>query len=110
MFHGTDLERGMEATKVGFIDSHKFVFNKQMPNEKQVSLQTDFYDNAGQAFTIQRFIVRSGCSSVYANLVGTELTPRLLRQLANELEQFGKNLSNTEMVWSSHGKIDTHDC
>lgn len=66
---------------------HHFVFNKKDNGGEALELITKFYDNGdGEIFTNQEIKLNSYGNSASIELCGVEITPDLLRELANRLE------------------------
>lgn len=69
------------------VKRHVFDFSPGTNGGESLTLTTDFYDNGDKdAYMNQEFSLQSYCNSASFQLVGTPLTPGLLRKLANELE------------------------
>lgn len=70
---------------------HIFVFNKEDNGGEALILKTEFFDNGDGGkegiYTNQKLILSSYCNSASFDLHGVALTPEILRQLADELEQ-----------------------
>ena len=77
------------------IKTHTFVVNPSDNSGEHLSVVTKFIPNGdkGVVFTNHTIALQSYCNSATIDL-GTELTPQVLRQLANELEK-----AKTEAVW-----------
>lgn len=70
------------------VGQHSFTFNQNNNSGEEVSLDTTMYDNGdGVIYYNQEISLQSYCNSASINLVGTQITPNMLRQLANELEK-----------------------
>lgn len=66
---------------------HNFVFNPKDNGGESLSLLTKFIDNGdGEIYTNQELSLQSYCNSASFTLIGVQITPDLLRKLANELE------------------------
>tara|TARA_B100000941_G_C28263956_1_gene427997 strand:+ start:334 stop:654 length:321 start_codon:yes stop_codon:yes gene_type:complete len=83
----------MSDRKLG---QHTFVFNKKDNGGEHLSLHTTFYDNGDSKiglppeqciYTVQELTLQSYCNSVVLNLHGASITPQILRDLANELDE-----------------------
>ena len=83
----------MSDRKLG---QHTFVFNKKDNGGEHLSLHTAFYDNGDSKiglppeqciYTVQELTLQSYCNAVTLNLHGASITPQILRDLANELEE-----------------------
>ena len=69
------------------LNRHVFLFNPEDNGDSSVTLMTENYaDGEGGSFTIQEFSLQSCANSASIHL-GTEITPRQLRRLADELEK-----------------------
>jgi hypothetical protein len=74
------------------LDRHTFVFNEHDSGGESLSITTEFYANGDPitekegVYTNQTLSLQSYCNSASFNLMGANITPDLLRQLANELE------------------------
>ena len=67
---------------------HVFEFNPNDNGGENLSLTTIMLDNgAKEIYYNQELTLCSYCNSATFNLVGSPLTPDLLRKLANELEK-----------------------
>ena len=66
-----------------------FVFNKRDNGGEALMLTTTFVDNGDPEpgiYTNQQLTLNSYCNSASFNLSGASITPKILRELANELE------------------------
>jgi hypothetical protein len=71
------------------VGRHVFVFNPKDNGGESLMLITDYFDNGDDnkfLFTNQELTLQSYCNSATLQLMGANLTPAVLRQLANELE------------------------
>lgn len=71
------------------VKTHNFTFNKIQNGGESVSLETTICHNGDGPdgiFYRQKLKLQSYCNSASMELVGSPLTPDLLRQLAHELE------------------------
>lgn len=67
---------------------HSFMFNEDDNSGEGVLLDTIMYDNGdGVIYYNQEISLQSYCNSASINLIGVQITPDRLRQLANELEK-----------------------
>ena len=66
---------------------HVFCFNEEDNGGEAVMLTTDFFANGdpGVVYMNQEFELQSYCNSASITLCGAQLTPELLRKLADEL-------------------------
>jgi hypothetical protein len=71
------------------IHKHVFVFNKRDNGGESLSLETKYIPNGdrGGFFTNQTLVLNSYCNSASFELIGAQLSPKLLRQLADQLEK-----------------------
>lgn len=80
-----------EVMAKGCYGSHSFSFNEKDNGGEQFCLQTDIYDNGDDEkdsfFLNQELTLCSYGNSATFNLSGVQLTPELLRKLANELDE-----------------------
>lgn len=69
---------------------HSFIFNKKDNGGESLSLTTSYYDNGDGpvkgCYTDQELTLQSYGNSATFNFSGIQITPNLLRELANELE------------------------
>ncbi len=73
-----------------FLTRHTFIFNKQDNGGEQLAFVSEVYDQGEGPTSIyltQKIILNSYCNEVVIKLNGFTITPDLLRQLADELEQ-----------------------
>jgi hypothetical protein len=71
---------------------HCFVFNKNSNGGESVSLDTDFWESeVGDISTTHSFSLQSYLNSAQITF-GGQITPELLRQLADELEAMKNTL------------------
>ena len=82
------------------LGKHSFTFGKENGGEALV-LTTDFYcytDKDGkfedEVITSQKLTLHSYCNAATFELIGIQLRPEALRQLANELESFSLQTKN----------------
>lgn len=76
------------------VGTHVFCFNEKNNGGEALSLKTKVYDNGDKENNIyfeQTITLQSYCNSASFNLVGAQITPSLLRELANQLECFCNN-------------------
>lgn len=68
---------------------HQFVFNKHDGGGEALWLTTKVYSNGdpGGIYLNQDLVLQSYCNSATFNLVGAQVTPELLRELANQLDE-----------------------
>jgi hypothetical protein len=83
------------------LSTHVFVFNKRDNGGESLMLTTKFIANGDDitenegVYINQELTLQSYSNSASFNLVGCNITPEILRQLANELEvEKNKILSN----------------
>ena len=83
------------------LSTHVFVFNKGDNGGESLMLTTKFIANGDDItenegiYINQELNLQSYCNSASLNLFGCNITPEILRQLANELEvEKNKILSN----------------
>ena len=77
------------------LKTHTFVFDKDIGEE--LSLITKVYDNGdGELFTNQELSLQAECSSASLNLFSIEITPEILRKLADELDETISNCRTTD--------------
>ena len=71
------------------LNTHHFVFNPKDHSDEQINIQTDFYHNGDPngIFTNQCITMQSCCNHASMHLYGCQITPQILRHLADELEQ-----------------------
>ncbi len=71
------------------IHKHVFVFNKGVNGGESLRLETEYIPNGdpGELFTNQKLRLSSYENEASFTLVGAQLSPKLLRQLADELEK-----------------------
>lgn len=72
------------------VTTHRFSFNPFDNGGEQIYLITKVYDNGDEKDNIyfnQELKLQSYCNSASFNLVGAVLTSKLLRQMADEMEQ-----------------------
>ena len=72
------------------VGEHCFVFNPEDNGGESLSLTTKIFDNGDDKRNIylnQELSLQSYGNSVTLNLYGANLTPKNLRELANELEK-----------------------
>lgn len=80
-----------------FLTRHVFIFNKQDNGGEQLSLVTEFYDQGDgptSIYSTQKIFLNSYCNEVVINLHGFSITPVMLRQLADEMEEVIKQCQN----------------
>lgn len=80
-----------------FLTRHVFIFNKQDNSGEQLSLVTEFYDQGDgptSVYSTQKIFLNSYCNEVVINLHGFTITPDMLRQLADEMEEAMKQCQN----------------
>ncbi len=70
------------------IETHTFVINPSDNSGEHLSIKTKFTPNGDPDTVVMshNITLQSYCNSISFNLHGTQLTPKILRQLANELE------------------------
>ena len=67
---------------------HVYCFNEEDNGGEQLILTTIVYDDkVGGIFFNQELTLGSYCNSASFNLTGAQITPKLLRELANQLEE-----------------------
>lgn len=70
------------------IHTHVFNLSPKTNGGEALVLTTDFFDNGdNEPLLRQKLTLNSYCNTASFNLEGTILTPKLLRKLANELEE-----------------------
>lgn len=72
------------------VTTHRFSLNPFDNSGEQIYLITKVYDNGDEKDNIyfnQELKLQSYCNSASFNLVGAVLTSKLLRQMADEMEQ-----------------------
>jgi hypothetical protein len=78
--------------KEALLKTHYFCFNTDTNSGEGITLTTKFFANGDKitqekgVFVNQELRLQSYCNDAVLNLVGCNLTPAILRQLANELE------------------------
>jgi len=77
------------------LDTHTFTLNKNANGGEQVFIITTYYDN-GDGIPDGIYTQHEICLNSYGNTasiyLGCQITPELLRQLANELDVARNNL------------------
>lgn len=70
------------------VKTHTFIINPSENSGEQLSLCTEFIPNGdpGVVFTNQSITLQSYCNCTTISLFGAQITPEILRQLANELD------------------------
>jgi len=69
------------------IKVHVFNFSPDENSGESLYLETKFFRNEdGEVFTNQELTLHSHCKSASMNLSGIQITPEILRNLADELE------------------------
>lgn len=69
------------------ISKHTFVFNPNDNGGEGLDLITHFIDNGvEEVYTHQELVLNSYCNCAIFNLMGAQITPENLRELANQLE------------------------
>lgn len=70
------------------VGTHNFVFNEKDSGNESLILSTKFIANGFRngIYVNQQLTLNSYCNSASFNLMGSLLTPDILRKLANELE------------------------
>lgn len=82
------------------IKKHVFEFDTEINSGEGLTLVTEFYANGDPitenngVYMNQYLTLQSYCNSVTFNLIGIQLTPEKLRQLANELERERQSIKN----------------
>lgn len=81
------------------LNTHIFVFNKRDNGGEQLCLKTTFFHNGdktlpGCCFTNQEIELMSYCNAASIKLVGCQITPEILRKLADELEVAREEATN----------------
>ena len=69
------------------LKSHTFCFNPKDNGGEAVTLKTDFAGNEDDIYTTQTLTLNSYGNSASFELGNGQLTPKTLRELANQLEQ-----------------------
>lgn len=68
--------------------AHRFTFNKNDHSDEQLHLITEFFNNGdGEIFGNQELKLQSCCNHTSFCLFSFQLTPEVLRELANELDK-----------------------
>lgn len=103
MFSSADVKQGLVKTD-DELDQHRFSFNPKDNGGERLSLITKFYWNGDLPdkdcwYTNQELRLKSYCNSASFNLSGVQITPAVLRKLADELEQKQKGVQ--EKVFGS---------
>lgn len=79
-----------EKTISKILHRHTFSFDPKNNGGESLTLVTEFIDNGDNndhsIFTNQKLTLNSYCNSASFNFNGIQITPEILRQLANELE------------------------
>lgn len=70
-------------------DNLSFVFNPEDNGGESLTLTTQFFNNGdpGEVYMNQELSLQSYCNSASINLVGVQVTPDSLRELANLLDK-----------------------
>jgi hypothetical protein len=81
-----------------FFHQHSFNFAPKEPGGESLCLFTHFYDNGDRTpvgiYTNQKIVLNSYSSSASINLCGFQITPDVLRKLADELEEARETAAN----------------
>ena len=81
-----------------FLNKHVFNFDNTKNGGEAFMFETEFFDNGdGELFTNQTITLMSYTNSASFHLVGTQITPEKLRNLANQLER-SRNSAKPSMV------------
>lgn len=79
------------SNKAKELKYHRFVLNPRANGGESLTLHTTFIDNGdpgpGGIFTNQRLTLQSYNNAASLELYGAQITPDVLRKLANELER-----------------------
>lgn len=75
------------------IARHTFAFNDKNNGGEQFIITTKVYDNDDSIYTNQELTLYSYENSASFNLSGAQITPQLLRELANQLDEFKAKLT-----------------
>jgi len=72
------------------ISEHHFTFNPKDNGGESLTLSTEFIDNGDDGeegiYTNHKLTLHSYCNAAHFELCGISITPELLRELANQLE------------------------
>lgn len=71
------------------VGTHVFNLTPTSNGGESILMTTKLYDNGdGEHYYSQELTLHSYCNAANFELVGSPLTPRMLRELANELDSF----------------------
>lgn len=90
-------ENGAKMIRDNILGNHRFTFNKHDNGGEHLILKTTFIDNGDKEnniYTNQELVLCSYCNEASFKLIGIQLTPELLRKLADELEAEKRKLVN----------------
>jgi hypothetical protein len=79
------------------LGEHSFCFNEQDNGGEAFTLTTELYNNGDEesGYYLNQFLtLQSYCNSASFELVGAQITPKNLRKLADELEEFFNEIKN----------------
>lgn len=78
-------------------NTHTFCFNPQDNGGESLILKTTFEPNGdpGEFYAVQELMLHSYCNYATFTLTGIGFTPENLRKLADELEQFEKDVKGS---------------
>ena len=98
----------MEETEVC---RHSFTFNENDNGGEELSLTTIYFSNGDEGdegiYTNQELRLGSYCNSASISLFGIQITPDILRQLANELEQARNSIKISKNTRPTHYNDNT---